>query len=179
MSGKVWVISDLHFGHENCCTKFKKKDGSPLRPYQSAKEMDEAIVENWNSVVREGDNVLVLGDVAMCAKSFDYNMPKLLGRKYLIRGNHDVFSEGRYQRYFSRILGVYVRDNFAFTHVPIHPDSGSRWLGNVHGHVHSNTLDDPFYINCSVENIGFTPVDFEEIKEFRKSKPEEIFRRDL
>ena len=40
-----------------------------------------------------------------------------------------------------------------------------RWKGNIHGHVHANTLSDSLYINVSVENINYTPIDFEEIKE--------------
>ena len=39
----TFLISDTHFGHEKTCTVFKREDGSPLRPFASAEEMDEAM----------------------------------------------------------------------------------------------------------------------------------------
>ena len=37
----TFIVSDTHFGHESTCTKFKREDGSPLRPFSCAEEMDE------------------------------------------------------------------------------------------------------------------------------------------
>ena len=177
MTQKVFIISDTHFGHAKTFEVFKKENGEPLRPFKSLEEMHGVFIKNWNSVVQNEDLVLHLGDVAFDGTSYDWIMPQLNGTKYLIRGNHDRFSEGRYQAHFNRILGCYVRDNYAFTHVPIHPESGSRWIRNVHGHVHSNTLKDTNYINCSVENINYTPVDFDEIKKFVEDKPYGVFMK--
>ena len=67
-------------------------------------------------------------------------------------------------KYFKDIRGTHQLDKFILSHIPIHPESLSRWRGNIHGHVHDNTLQDDRYINVSVENINFTPIDFEEIR---------------
>lgn len=163
MTQKVWVISDTHFGQTAILT-FKNDKGEPIRPFSSIEEMHTTMIANWNSVVKKDDLVLHLGDVAFSGQAFDEIMPQLNGNKYLIRGNHDRFTEGRYRRHFRRILGVYVRDNYAFTHVPIHPSCLTRWKGNIHGHLHDNTVGSPKYFNASVERINFTPRSFEDIK---------------
>lgn len=180
----VFVISDTHFGHSATFKRFKNSDGSPLRPFKSLDEMHETIIRNWNHVVSDGDLVLHLGDVAFSGQAYDAIMPQLNGKKRLIRGNHDRFSEGRYRRFFHRIEGCYVRDNYVFTHVPIHPGSGTRWKGNIHGHLHGNVVmqqgsvndiksgrrevPDPFYFNACVEQVNYTPVNFEYIKTYMR-----------
>jgi len=37
----IWLTSDTHFGHEKTCTVFTRADGTPLRPFASAEEMDD------------------------------------------------------------------------------------------------------------------------------------------
>ena len=175
----IFLISDTHFGHANVC-EFTRDDGSPLRPWDDVNEMDECLIDNWNSVVKDGDLVIHAGDVCFSGQRYDIIMPRLKGRKHLIRGNHDLFSEGRYQRHFQKVLGIKILDNYAITHVPIHPESLARWKGNIHGHLHSNNVMAPMsvggwgdhgpekdirYFNVSVEQINYTPINFDVIKE--------------
>ena len=47
-----YVIADLHLGHANVC-KFTRDEGEPLRPWDDVDEMNEALIANWNAVVRE------------------------------------------------------------------------------------------------------------------------------
>lgn len=176
----IFLISDTHFAHDNVC-KFTRDDGAPLRPWDDVLEMDEALIDNWNSVVKDNDLVIHAGDVCFKGNRYDQIMPRLKGRKHLIRGNHDLFSEGRYQHHFQKVLGIKILDNYAITHVPIHPESLARWKGNIHGHLHSNnvmveipedvpfshetvSVPDPRYFNVSVEQINYTPINFEEVK---------------
>lgn len=82
----VFFTSDLHLGHINII---------PLcdRPFEDVDDMNEMIVQNWNTDVQEDDVVWVLGDVAM--GSFVDSMAlvrRLNGRKILIPGNHDRIS---------------------------------------------------------------------------------------
>lgn len=161
---EVFTISDTHFSHNNIL-KFKQPDGSLVREFKSVEEMDTSLILNWNSVVKPDDIVIHCGDVCFSGQSYDRIMPLLHGKKYLVRGNHDTFSEGRYQRHFSRVLGCYVRDNYIFTHVPIHTECIGRFKANIHGHVHKDSLPDKRYVNVSVEVIGYTPINFRKIKE--------------
>lgn len=52
-----YFISDLHFGHKNIL-KFDN------RPFLNIEQHDKAIIENWNNVVGEDDDVYVLGDIS-------------------------------------------------------------------------------------------------------------------
>ena len=80
---KVWFTSDLHFWHKNICKYCN-------RPFDTVEEMNEAIVENWNKVVKDDDVVFVLGDLGFCGyeKLAPY-IARLKGRKYIVQGNHD------------------------------------------------------------------------------------------
>ena len=136
MSKNRFVISDTHFGHTNSWQKFKLPNGDPLRPFTSTEEMDEAIISNWNSVVRPQDKVYVLGDVVINRKHM-HKIGQLNGTKILIAGNHDVMRTTEYLEYFKEVKGVGVLSDFVLTHIPIHPCSLERWSGGWHGHLHS------------------------------------------
>lgn len=84
-----FFTSDTHFGHSNII-KFEAEN----RPFSSTEEMDEVLIERWNSVVRRGDIVYHLGDAIMGDfKAGIEKMRRLNGKIILIPGNHDrVFS---------------------------------------------------------------------------------------
>lgn len=152
----IWIISDTHFGHENIIRYC-------ARPFASAAEMDEVMVERWNKVVKPSDHVYHLGDVAMKWQQMDAVMPRLNGKKRLVRGNHDIFETKRYSKWFAEIYGIRVLNGMIMTHIPIHPDSMSRFRANIHGHVHNSTALTYPYVNVSVEAINYTPVSLEEV----------------
>lgn len=175
-----WLISDTHFGHEKTCTVFKRADGSPLRPFSCAEEMDEFMIKAWNERVRPNDKVYHLGDVVINRK-FLYILGRLNGDKVLIRGNHDIFKLEDYTPYFRDIRGYDVKNGMILSHVPIHLESISRFGCNIHGHLHANRVMkvngidkktgelqysdevDPRYFNVSVEQIDFAPISLEEV----------------
>lgn len=154
----VFVISDTHFGHANII-KYAN------RPFDSVEEMNEAMVENWNSVVKQGDKVYHLGDVTMNSKSLDI-LSRLNGRKVLIKGNHDTQKLKFYTPHFYDIRGSHELDNFILTHIPVALEQSARYpQGNIHGHLHEKNMDNKWYINVSVEQINYTPIAFDDIKQ--------------
>ena len=159
----TFIISDTHFGHTNCWQLFKKEDGSPLRPFSSTEEMDEYMVDAWNKTVRPNDKVYHLGDVVI-NRRYLKTLERLNGDKVLVKGNHDIFKLEDYLKYFRDIRACQVMDNILMTHIPVHSTSKGRFRANVHGHMHSNVIDDDWYINVSVEQIGFTPISFEVLR---------------
>lgn len=171
---KTWLVSDTHFGHEGVC-KFLRADGvTKLRPWDNAKDMDEEMIQLWNDVVKPEDRVWHLGDVVINRKALP-TLARLNGRKKLIMGNHDIFDAEDYLAYFDDVKAFHKLDTFALTHIPLHPASVGRWAsGNIHGHLHSNNVMmtneynqevlDPRYICVCVEQTGFKPIDFEEIR---------------
>ena len=44
----IYVTSDTHFNHKNIIEYCN-------RPYSSVEEMNKAIIDNWNSVVKDED----------------------------------------------------------------------------------------------------------------------------
>jgi calcineurin-like phosphoesterase family protein len=161
---KTFLIADTHFGHANILS-FKRADGSPLRDFLDIKEHDAALMDNWNSVVKPEDKVYHLGDVGFTNFThIQCIFNHLNGTKILIKGNHDGHKLSQYAQVFKDIRGYHILDKFLLSHIPIHPESLARWKANVHGHTHANSLDDPQYINVSVEQINYTPIDFEEIR---------------
>lgn len=159
----MFVISDLHLGHENILI-FTHND-RPLRPFSSLTEMHVQIIERWNKVVTAKDKVYVLGDVAFTREGL-HLMAMLNGRKRLVMGNHDLYKAKEYLKYFDELYGVRQIDRIWMTHMPMHGDSVSqkRVLLNVHGHLHANIIDHPKYVNVSVEQIDFTPLHWDELK---------------
>ena len=84
---KVFIISDTHFGHENIIKYCN-------RPFSSVEEMDEKMIKNWNETVSNNDVVLHLGDFGLGKKEYIASIVKRLnGKKILIMGNHDNWSE--------------------------------------------------------------------------------------
>jgi calcineurin-like phosphoesterase family protein len=160
----IFFISDTHFGHLGVC-KFLRSDGiTPLRPWDNIEEMDEALVKNWNSVVKPNDSIYHLGDVVI-NRRFLATLDKLNGSKRLILGNHDIFNHSDYTKYFKRLHGSLKIDDFILSHIPLHPDSVPYWAtANIHGHIHANDVDSPLYYNVSVENINYTPISLEDLR---------------
>lgn len=82
----IWFTSDPHFGHARIC----ELSG---RPFASVDEMNDALVDNWNSRVRPSDWVFALGD--MCLGTFSESVKQLArlnGIRVLLPGNHDRVS---------------------------------------------------------------------------------------
>jgi calcineurin-like phosphoesterase family protein len=172
MAKTPFLISDTHFTHQGIVT-FNGVHGTKLRPWNTVEEMDEAMVENWNKVVKPDDRVYHLGDVVINCKALPI-LNRLNGRKVLIKGNHDIFKLEDYLPYFDDIRAYHKLGNFVLSHIPIHPDSVARWCdGSIHGHLHDGRVKlpngeiDKRYICVCVEHINYTPIPFEEIEKYR------------
>lgn len=80
---KVWFTSDTHWGHANII-KYSK------RPYKDVREMNDALIHNWNAVVQPTDVVWHLGDVAfMRVHELKGVLSRLNGMVCFLKGNHD------------------------------------------------------------------------------------------
>lgn len=176
----IWFTSDTHWGHKNII-KFCS------RPWNNVEEMDQGLIENWNSVVKETDIVFHLGDFAFATNGrWKQILEQLNGHIYLILGNHDV------SRYPSdKIMGLFERveqqmllkidEQYVYlNHYPFLCYGGS-WKNPEHavwqlfGHTHSSPnssgLDDsrlvhlfPYQYDVGVDNNNYTPVSWEEVK---------------
>ena len=81
-----YYISDLHFFHASM------NDRMDFRGFHDVEEMNEYMIRQWNSRVRHGDEVVVLGDFSVArGKETNEILRRLKGKKYLVVGNHDKF----------------------------------------------------------------------------------------
>lgn len=135
MESGVFVTADLHFSDINII-KYEN------RPFASADDMNKAIIENWNAVVKADDKIFVLGDV-----SFDIEektkefISKLNGHKVLIMGNHDCDKDVNFWlnmgfNEVSRYSIVYEDFAIMSHEPPTYFNDASPYI-YIYGHVHS------------------------------------------
>jgi len=155
----VYFTSDLHFGHKNI-HKFRHFVNNQLHN-------EQFICNAWQNKVTKRDDVYVLGDAAFTMEAIEV-FKDLPGRKYLIRGNHDMCDAAAYLKVFAEVYGLFKYKEFWLSHAPIHPYE-LRDKVNLHGHVHYQTITrnvedrgdwstvtDTRYFNCCVESLMAT-----------------------
>ena len=154
-----YFISDSHFGHKNIIKYCS-------RPFENVVEMNNEMINRWNSVVKETDRIFVVGDMFLCDEdSATKIMSQLKGYKVLIAGNHDdrksVMLRIGFKEYH-RELSYSLRDKLTILlkHYP-HPDKvtlGAGYERLMHGHIHNPPHLDGLKINVAADLINFTPV---------------------
>lgn len=129
------------------------------RGFKDEVEHDEFIVSQWNKVISKRDTVWILGDITM-EKATPYPiLNRLNGIKKVVLGNHDQPNHvPELLKYVKSVCGMVELKGYALTHCPIHESELNRYRGNIHGHVHLETLPDSRYINVSCEVVNYTPV---------------------
>lgn len=165
----IWVISDTHFNHVNMLG-FLDEKGRKFRGdrFKDVTEMNETIIQNWNAVIKPEDKVYHLGDVYFGnQQDADTILSRLMGKKRLIVGNHDViYGKGNpLHKHFQKIYmwRLFKEFNMVLTHVPIHKESFRKVEYNVHGHIHEKAAFGKEYINVCVEKTDYKPVNIEDI----------------
>lgn len=80
---EIFLTSDSHFGHQ------KDFLWGP-RGFTSSEEHDEAIIENWNKIVKPDDLIYHLGDVMLGDNEHGMEcLKRLNGTIWILLGNHD------------------------------------------------------------------------------------------
>ena len=140
----VYISSDLHFGHKKIreyCPQFRSR-------FSTIEEMDQALIAEWNSKVKPGDQIYFLGD--MCFYRTDSEVNSLLyalqGNIIWVKGNHDHSSTLKLARKIDRytikdVVEMRHSDNnlIVMTHFPQLIWNKNHY-GSVHfhGHCHSS-----------------------------------------
>lgn len=177
----IWFVSDTHGFHQNILKYCN-------RPFGSVEEMNEAIVANWNSVVKPDDHVYHLGDFCFGnVEKWNWFLEpgKLNGHIHLILGNHDperVFREGTLIERFDSIEYEHILIIEGWTvilnHFPFMSFSNNidNRVLQLFGHIHSgpgdvgNVLPEGYKLqwnqyDVGVDNNNYTPVSWAQVKE--------------
>lgn len=152
MNNRIFVTADTHFGHK------KIIEFEPCRSmFKTIEEHDEELVRRWNDTVNKHDTVWHLGDAVFGADNLPI-LGRLNGIKRLVMGNHDHYPSTEYLKYFTHLFGVVQLRGHILSHVPVHTQQMGRFQGNIHGHMHSGTMNDPRYACVSVEHGNLAPI---------------------
>lgn len=170
---ELYLTSDTHLAH---AASFLWEP----RGFSSVEEMNEAIVERWNEVVKPEDRVIHLGDVMLSdtEKGLEY-FKRLNGEICLIWGNHD---SPRRQETLAKLPNViilgyahmfkYKKLSFYVSHYPSltgnYDDKYfSQHIINLHGHTHQQTNflypNNPFIYHVGMDSHNCTPVHIDEV----------------
>jgi calcineurin-like phosphoesterase family protein len=162
----IYFTADTHFGHENIVRYCG-------RPFKNAHQMDKAITENYNAIVKPEDTCYFLGDFTMSANTEQIHrwLNALNGKKVLVLGNHDrlkpfTYVELGFQSVHTSLTLGYAR----CVHDPA-PACGTnlpyRWLvGHVHGLF--KHLDAGRVTNVGVDVWDFFPVSEDQLQAYWK-----------
>jgi len=157
----LYLWSDIHFGHKNII-KYSN------RPFESIQQMEDAFVKNYTDKITNDDVVIWGGDIGFMKAGFLNEIIRPLpGKKILIVGNHDLdrsFNLLAFDCFDETHLCLpLVVDNikFVITHYPLTRVPEDCY--NIHGHIHTNLINDGKHFNMCVEHTNYAPKN---IKEF-------------
>lgn len=171
----VFFTSDLHLGHRKIIQYCN-------RPFANVKEMDEALIANWNRVVKPEDTIHVAGDVAFCC-DMEYAlsiMKQLNGKiKHLIPGNHDALAlemnnvrPGTWASIDKMPEIIVNNQRIVICHYPLatwHWSYKGVWM--LYGHVHGTMKMSGKSIDIGVDCHNYTPLSFWDLKKIMDGLP--------
>ena len=184
---EIFLTSDLHLNHQQ---SFLYEP----RGFSSIEEMNEAIVERWNSVVKADDLIYNLGDIAMndVESAISY-LTRLNGRQKWIRGNHCTIN--KIEKILTACPNIQLLStpdtsyatllksnkwNFYLSHYPTkvgnYDDTKYYKIWCLCGHTHTqdkffDVKDNCYHVEMDAHNCY--PVNIEQIKEDIKQYNEE------
>lgn len=172
---KIFFTSDTHFNHANIIKYCN-------RPFRDIKEMNIALIDNWNKVVPKDGTVFHLGDFAFGGFStYESIRPHLNGNIVLITGNHDirninVQNQQRLYKMFEwvgEMLTIHIEKRpIILSHYPLrcYPDKYYNLFGHIHSGPNATSVDvlenifKPTQYDVGVDNNNYTPVSWLQIK---------------
>jgi len=156
-----FFTSDLHFGHKDVI-RFCD------RPFSTLQEMNESLIERWNSTVTDRDKVFVVGDVFLCdIEEGTHYINQLNGYKILIKGNHDHSPSTMIRSGFDECHPKFrytMPDNRValLQHYPM-PDIliKDEYDLQIHGHIHlgKRTRGKKINVSCDIWDYSPVPID--------------------
>ena len=174
----IYFTADTHFNHDNII-KLNQ------RPFSNVEQMNNNLIQNWNSCVNDDDEIYILGDFMFnngTGKEANNILNRLNGIKYLIKGNHDEnyledadFEEDNFVWINSYYTFNYNKLKLILFHYPI-LEWDKYYSDSIHlyGHVHNCTKNPDQQkrikllgkraINVGVDVNNYAPVSIDSLK---------------
>jgi calcineurin-like phosphoesterase family protein len=156
----VFFTADTHFGDHRTINISR-------RPFASAAEMDQALIERWNAIVSPGDVVWHLGDVARRPAAVADLLARLNGTKHLLRGNNDPDATLAAAGWAS--VGDYAEIELGGRRLVLCHYAFRSWNGqhrgaiNLHGHSHGRLKPMLRQFDVGVDVRDFAPVSLDRL----------------
>lgn len=166
--GSPRILEEAHYSHTNII-RFCE------RPFATIREMDEALIANYNECVKPGDDVYHLGDFSFARNPAEV-FYRLNGNKHLILGNHDWKRERELKKlpwgwikhvYNLRAAGKKIwLSHFAHRAWP----AGHHGAIHLYGHSHSQLPDYGRSTDVGVDAWDYKPVHLDTILQMMKNR---------
>ena len=167
----LFFTADTHFDHTNIIRYSN-------RPFADVKDMNEALIRNWNSKISANDDVYHLGDFCFSSRGNQF-LSRLNGRKHLILGNHDKqvnISHGwesiqPYKEIYCHVGGK--KQMIVLCHYAMrvwNKRHHNSWM--LYGHSHGSLPDDPnaLSFDIGVDCHNYMPLDVAEVERIMRKK---------
>lgn len=168
----IWFSSDLHAGHDRL--RFLSPE---TRPFSSVEEMDNTLINNWNSCVKHEDTIYHLGDFAW--RDHKSILSRLHGKIVFIKGNHDK-ELLKIIPNIPDILEITVnKQHIVLCHYPMKTWNRSHhgsW--QLYGHCHSDLPDDEetWSTDVGMDRWNCKPVSFEQLQELFSKRHNKLLK---
>lgn len=160
---KIFLTSDTFFGRELTAIE---------RGFESAEEMDDVIIDNWNSAVTDKDVVIHLGNFGWDPISSESAMIHLRGQIKFFPAIYDshlpdmsLIKLGRHQIASNSITEL-PKDKLVVSHWPL-----LDWRGKSEGIIHAHggniktDVNNGYRFNVNIQYWNFRPIELEFLRE--------------
>lgn len=126
----TWFTSDWHLGHKNIL----EYDN---REFESIGKHDIHLVNMYNSLVKDEDDVYFIGDFSLASKSItEFYMSQLRGNKFFTKGNHDKSDTIKLYEKYGTYLGREVKIDIGGVDIILNHFAMRVWENSHHGSLH-------------------------------------------
>lgn len=161
----LWLTADTHWGHRNVLKHDK-------RPFVTIEEHDARIIENWNSLVKDTDDVWHLGDFNVYSDlNAEHYFRQLKGRIHIVWGNHDQETRKKFSHLFESnwdykelkvnhqlmVLSHYSFRSWRNAH---------RGSWHLFGHSHHSLPSLGKSLDVGINGHDYRPISFSQIKNY-------------
>mgnify|MGYP004637921611 FL=1 len=174
----IYLTSDWHLNHDQPFIW-------SARGFQNVEEMNAAIVQRHNSIVQDGDDVYVLGDLCMNKDKLEENqqlISSMRGRLHVIVGNHDSDKKTMMYLRCPNVMEIvpatylkYKKRTLFLSHYPCFTGNVDSKLPvlSTFGHTHQKEIyynDIPYMINVGVDAHDCYPVSIDDVLKWAGKK---------
>ncbi len=169
--GKIFVTSNLQLGRPGAIKKYN-------RDFNTVNGMNDALINNWNTIVTKNDIVYHLGNFAHDPKTAQDAMLRLNGSIYFTLGEHDQAIETLFNKNMLRpgckVIKCIEEDldnKVALSYYPLGywPGKSKKWFSII-GYPAKSFKSDPKrrIINASTDLWGHKPQELHKVVDIFK-----------